>query len=302
MSRLVLKTKLSAEERSARLRQKEFSNGHVGGFLIALAILPTLAATLFFYQRISSTGVVRAQAGHQHRTTQPKRRSKTPARATTNPRSSNFKHEDHRAPKAKLSCSDCHIIAPPKPNVVAAAATTEVKSYPYHDKCLSCHRVTPPQLFRGATPVICAVCHTRSGPGLTKRDMNPFPKQSAQLILGDLSLKFNHESTNHRHDCTSCHLNVAQLDLAKADVPISTCATSQCHRKQNVQPGFDQQMLLLEDDDIAGGENRHTCIGCHSTAIGGTPPPCTHYKLFDIAYFTVTDFPKGAKVISEQCK
>ena len=283
------------------MRQTEFSNGHVGGFLIALAILGTLAATLFCYQLISSTGAVRAQVG-QHRTIQPKRRSKTRARAISNPNSSSFEHESHRVPKAKLNCSDCHIIAPAKPNVSAKAATTEVKNYPYHDKCLSCHRVTPPQLFRGSRPVICAVCHTRSSPGLTKNDMNPFPKQSVQMILGDLSLKFNHESTNHRHDCTSCHLDVAQLDLARADVPLSTCATSQCHRKPNVQPSFDKEMLDLEDDDIAGGKNRHACVGCHSTAIGGTSPPCTHYKLFGIENFTVTDFPKSAKVISEQCK
>jgi len=290
------------------LRQTEFSKGYVEGFLIALAILATMAAALFFYQRISSTGVVSAQAGQQRRTTQPKPRRK-PQPTITNPSKSSFKHEDHRVPKAKLNCSDCHTIAPPKPaNVVTVAAAAEVKNYPYHDKCLGCHRATPPQLFRGSTPVICAICHPRSSPGLTKRDMNPFPKQSVQMILGDLSLKFKHESTNHRHDCASCHLNVAQLDLAKADAPLSTCATSQCHQKPNVQPGFEQQMLDLEDDDIAGGKNRHACVGCHSTEIGGTPPPCTHYKLFDSdgKYFNITDFPKSAKLIakliSEQCK
>ena len=285
------------------MRQSEPFNGHTGGLLIALTILATLAATLFCDQGVPPTAVVGAQTRHQQSRTRPKR--KTKAQATTNPNSSSFKHENHTLPKTKLTCSNCHTIPAPKPPVVVTAATTtEIKGYPYHDKCLDCHRGTPPQIFRGATPVICAICHTRSSPRLTKQDMNPFPKQSEQMIVGDLSLKFNHGSTSHVRECTTCHLNIAQLDIAKADAPISNCASSACHRKQRVKPGFDKEMLLLEDDDIAGGRNRHPCIGCHSTSIGGTPPPCTHYKLFDgdHTYFNSTDFPKGAKLISERCK
>ena len=67
-------------------------------------------------------------------------------------------------------------------------------------------------------------------------------------------------------------------------------------------------MLLLEDDDIAAGKNRNACAGCHSTAIAGKTPPCSHYKLFDSdgKYFNIADFPKSAKLIaklvSEPCK
>ncbi len=285
------------------MRQSESFNGQVVRLLAALAILATLAATFFAYQRVSSTAVARAQTRHQQRGTRSKRNTGTQARATTNPSSSSFKNENHSS-KLKLPCSKCHIplTKPPDVAVVTAATKSVTKEYPYHDSCLDCHRVKPPQFFRGTTPVICVVCHTRSSPRLTRHDMNPFPKQSEQMILGDLSLMFNHESTSHRRECTTCHVNIAQLDIAKADVPISTCATSECHRKPGTQRNFDQEMLLLEDADIAGGKNRHPCTGCHSASIGGTPPPCSHYKLFGITNFNDTDFPKSAKLISEQCK
>jgi len=281
--------------------QRESFFGQVGGRLIALATLGLLAVTFFSFRQFSAARVVEAQARRQQRKTRPK----AGAQSKTAILVSNFKHEDHRLPKADRTCSDCHaILTPAVPDVVAAKIKPSVKGYPYHDKCLDCHRVTPPQMFRGTTPVICAVCHTRSSPRLIKSDMNPFPRQSAQTILGDLSVKFDHESTSHRRGCTTCHINIAQLDMAKADVQISNCASSTCHRKPNVKPGFDQEMLLLEDDDIAGGKNLHPCVGCHLTSIGGTPPPCTHYKLFDgdRTYFNSTDFPKGAKLISAQCK
>ena len=291
-------------EKGQRVREIESANRHFAGLLITLPILVTVAVILCSYKGIPSTAAAKARASHQK--VQPKRKAKATARTTTKPETDSFKHDDYHLTKAKLTCSSCHIIRPPKPPDVVATttATTEVKTYPYHDKCIGCHRVAKPQLFRGTAPVICAVCHTASSPRLTKNDMNPFPKQSVQTILGDLSVKFNHESTYHRHDCTSCHLNVALLDLAKADVPISTCATSQCHRKQNVQPGFETEMLNIDDDDFAGGKNQHACTGCHSTSIGAKLPPCTHLKLYDSTgtSFNSTDFPKSAKLISEKCK
>ncbi len=271
---------------------------------IIVGVFAAMAALLLTYQRGSSSiAVSEPQVRRQQRRIRPRPATQVRSKADIN--SAFFKHETHRVPKTKLTCSNCHtVITSEAPAEIAAGAKPSIKGYPYHDKCLDCHRATPPQFFRGTTPVICAVCHTRSSARMTKDDMNTFPKQTSQTILGDLSLKFDHESASHRRECTTCHINIAQLDIAKADASISNCASSACHRKPNVKPGFDQEMLLLEDDDIAGGKNGHSCLGCHSKSIGGTPPPCSHYKLFDVdhTYFNSTDFPKGAKLISAQCK
>ena len=276
----------------------------VGVFLIGLAILAP-ATTYCCYQRLSWVGSAAAQARRARSRTQSKPANRKSSDAINNPGISIFKHESHRLPKVDRTCASCHnVLQKEAPKLVAAATTTKINELPYHDKCLDCHRTRQPTFFAGTRPVVCSVCHTHSSPRLTKTDLNPFPRQNEQTILGDLSLKFNHQESKHLRECTSCHLNIGRLDVAKADAPISNCATSDCHSKAGVKPGFEDQMLQLEDDDIAGDRNRHTCIGCHSTSIGGTPPPCTHSKLFDKdgTYFNSKDFPKSAKLISEKCK
>src|SRR4030095_15823128 len=103
-----------------------------------------------------------------------------PAAKTTEKNSrdySVFKHETHRAPRTKLVCSSCHAITSvDAPDVISAATNATIKGFPYHDSCIGCHRATPPQFFRSSTPVVCRVCHTRSSPRLTAREMLGFPK------------------------------------------------------------------------------------------------------------------------------
>jgi hypothetical protein len=125
----------------------------------------------------------------------PLTRSRTPpatkTRAQANTGVAGFRHETHRPPKAKLNCSDCHAIpSHASPDLIAAATKTSIKGYPYHDSCLPCHRMTRPQFFRGQNPVICTVCHTRSSPRLTSRDVLPFPGQ--RVIAHDFPGYFPH--------------------------------------------------------------------------------------------------------------
>jgi hypothetical protein len=286
------------------VRQRNFFTGKIGRGLIPLTILATLATIVFSHQRATSTIVIESQVRRQRRS-RPKPKEKT-NQVNTVPAFTGFKHETHLAPERNLKCSNCHGM-PARVATDKVAASKSLKFFPYHDKCLSCHRTGPHQFFRGATPAICTVCHTRASPQLTKSEVHPFPNKSAENILGDLSLKFEHQSTSHVAECTTCHLNIARLDTTNADVEIPTCATSTCHRNQGVKANFDQEMLALEDDDIASKKNQHPCSGCHSTLIGGKSPPCTHYKLFDAdgSYFTSTDFPKSAKLIAKlisECK
>lgn len=270
--------------------------------LIAVATLASLAGISVWFACPSPAKSQRAEQQRRTRTA----RSRTQPRSSDTRTSSSFSHEHHRLTKRKLDCLDCHNVdsRETRDAVVTAGKAIVSKAYPYHDKCLGCHRTTPPELFRGATPSICTVCHTRSSPRLTKTDLNAFPKQSAEMILGDLSIKFKHESTSHIRECTTCHLDVQRLDVDKADAPIATCASSSCHSKTGVQPAFQDQMLKMEDNDIVSGKNEHRCDGCHATTIAGKSPPCTHIKLFDPdgSFFTGAEFSKSAKLIAEKCK
>lgn len=105
---------------------------------------------------------------------------------------SRFKHEDHRQPVARLDCANCHTIPSPlAPDIVAAASKPSIEGYPYHDSCVRCHR---PQFFKGASPSICTVCHTRSSPRLTARDLHKFPKQSDQQRAREFPGYFPHSA------------------------------------------------------------------------------------------------------------
>ena len=395
------------------MRLTKFFTANVGRCLIPLAILATLVITLCCcYQNFSSTPV-EAQARPKPGKARPKVDPQTKSIRNT------FSHETHRAPKTNLICSGCHTIpAREAPDEIAAGTKASIKGFPYHDSCLECHRRTSPLFFSGAAPVICTVCHTRSSPRLSARELHKFPKQSEQamevefpgyyphdhrdhkrvncaschvtderayvaIAIGGeaaykppegtfktspsghaacfkchwqddkpkkddcagchlmpdavtrkprnllspnalewfkgwprdwpkrLSLKFNHESKDHDEECTTCHdlTKIETLDLLKAEVPIGTCAKSNCHFSSTARPSISKEMFE-EDDDIAEARNnnplsqsgKYSCTGCHTNVIGGTPPPCSHYLLFGNQYLKLEDYPKSAKQIAERCK
>jgi hypothetical protein len=402
------------------VRQSKFFTLNIGRCLIALAILATIATIFFSSYHFSLTRVVEAQARRQQKRSRPKPKSEAQTQLKIASSITGFRHESHRAPTAKLICADCHTIPSRQaPDEISAATKSTIKGYPYHDSCLECHRRTPPQFFSGAAPDICSVCHTRSSPRLTAREVSPFPKHSEELVelefpgyfphdqtdhkrincatchmtdgrayaaipVGGgenaykpvegtfrtspsghdvcfkchwqdekprkddcagchltpeavakkprnqlsanamewfqnwprewpkrLSLKFNHESKDHDEECTTCHdlTKIETLNIVKAEVPIATCAKSNCHFSATSRPSINKEMFE-EDDDIAEGRNnsplsklgQHTCTGCHTNVIGGTPPPCSHYLLFGEQYLMIEDYPKSAKQIIEQCK
>jgi hypothetical protein len=357
-----------------------------------------------------------------------RRRSSAPKQKTVRDYSV-FRHDHHRTDRSgkELPCTSCHAITSLEaPDTVAAADHPTIKGFPYHDSCLECHRLTPPQFFRGSSPVVCGVCHTRSSPRLTAREIFAFPKpenvrrhelvgyfshgsrehrnatrncsachlkdQRTSIAIGAaggektyvpaegtfktlpsghvscfanchwdkdepkkdqcagchftfeafatkkhnllspttaqlfkdwprdwarrLSLKFSHESKNHREEdnpelvCTKCHRKIRQAEpLEIPNVKITACADSGCHFERSSRTSIRKEMLA-EDEDIAEGRNndpssrsgQNTCIGCHVKAIGSSPPPCSHYQLFEAKYFNVTDYPKSAKQLSERCK
>ena len=183
---------------------------------VIIAVVVAMTSTFCLYHKASSTVAQKAQARHQLRS-RPKPKTKIAARATTNLSSAGFKHEDHRWPKTKLNCSDCHtIVSLDAPDAVAAATKTTIKGYPYHDSCLECHRTTAPQFFRGAAPTICTVCHTRSNARLTKDDMNRFPMLSA-TTAPEFSTYYSHGLREHQtatRNCENCHLKDARASFA----------------------------------------------------------------------------------------
>jgi hypothetical protein len=199
-------------------------------------------------------------------------------------------------PSAHTSCFGCHW------------ETNDETKKPSKDNCAGCHR-TPKEFAEQKQPkkeslvLLMSVLWFKDWP----RD---WPRR--------LSLKFSHESKNHRGadnpglTCTSCHASIGRsekLEIPDVTLSKSTCAQSGCHFERTSVTSIRKEMND-EGDDIAEGRNndplsssgQHTCTGCHTSLIGSAPPPCSHYRLFGDKYWSIEDYPKSAKQIAERCK
>jgi hypothetical protein len=145
----------------------------------------------------------------------------------------------HATPKHKATCNTCHKITFP-----------DIKDYPDHDACVSCHR---PQFFRGARPPICSVCHSKTSPRDEARlpFRNPaaklqftieFPHDRHQDVIA--LLRFAHPRPQNYYNCSVCH---GQRTPAFKAVPTAHASCFNCHWKSQ-QPVADN------------------CNGCHKLA------------------------------------
>src|SRR3569832_601573 len=105
----------------------------------------------------------------------------------------------HSTQKHRAACNSCHKITFP-----------DIKDYPNHDACVSCHR---PQFFRGARPPICSVCHSKTSPRDDVRYAFRNPSAALQFAIefphdkhqdAIALLRFAHPSQNY-NNCTICH-------------------------------------------------------------------------------------------------
>jgi len=159
-----------------------------------------------------------------------------PLRLSAAPDYSKFSHATQ---KHKAACNTCHKITFP-----------DIKDYPGHDACVSCHR---PQFFRSARPPICSVCHSKTSPrddvryafrnpGTKLQFTIEFPHDKHQDVIA--LLRFSHASPQGYNNCTICH---APRTATFKAVPTAHGSCFNCHWKSQ-QPVADN------------------CNGCHKLA------------------------------------
>jgi hypothetical protein len=238
-----------------------------------------------------------------------------------------FAHGSREHRNATRDCSACHSSDERQPVAIKAGgdetpylppAGTFRKLPAGHASCfLNCHWEKDEPKKEN-----CAGCHFTRDVMATKKgsvlsaDPGGWLKDWPREWPRRLSLKFNHDSKNHREAdnpelvCTVCHNKIRQSEpLLTPDVPIATCAASGCHFERTSKTSIRKEMLA-EDEDIAEGRDNdpmskagaNTCSGCHTKTVGGLPPPCGHYQLFDEKYFNFTNYPKSAKQLTERCR
>lgn len=155
----------------------------------------------------------------------------------------------HATQKHQAACNTCHKI--PTKN---ATTFPDIKDYPDHDACVSCHR---PQFFKGAKPPICSVCHSKTSPRDEARYAfrNPaskwqftieFPHDRHQDVIA--MLRFSHAQQGY-YNCTVCH--ASRTTTFKA-APTNHSSCFNCHWKA-------QQPIAIN------------CNGCHKLATPYVP-------------------------------
>jgi hypothetical protein len=180
--------------------------------MLALAALLVLAATGL------GTGSVAAQKRRVRRAAKPQ---------VTTKEAVDYSRFSHFTTKHRGACNTCH--QAPTSNWKKVRAFPDVADFPGHNACVSCHRQ---QFFKGAKPVICAVCHSRISPRDDARFpfRNPvtpeqflieFPHDKHQdviartlrrLLIGEQSIFVRasftpvvDDQTKHYNNCEICH-------------------------------------------------------------------------------------------------
>jgi len=134
----------------------------------------------------------------------------------------------HNTKKHQAACDTCHKI--PTSDWQKTSAYPDIVDYPEHDACVSCHRT---QFFKGARPVICSVCHSKTSPRDEARFAfrNPpaqlqftieFPHDRHQDVIarfgdGNWSLKaFAHAAIQKEQTYNNCSICHSQRSLPSA--------------------------------------------------------------------------------------
>lgn len=188
----------------------------------------------------------------------------------------------HSTAKHQAACNTCHKV--PTKDWAKASAFPDIKDYPDHAACVSCHR---PQFFKGARPPICSVCHSKTSPRDEARFAfrNPvsslqftieFPHDRHQDVIAQLRFAHAQQSYNN---CTICHASRTTTFKAvpthhsscfnchwKAQQPVATNCNG-CHKLATPHvPVTDPTRISIKYLHEGGGEKKQhvaECTTCH---------------------------------------
>jgi hypothetical protein len=214
---------------------------------------------------------------------------------------STFTHHTHgpdgQDARAKLlKCSDCHTMPPAGEATTPADAelADPLKRHPYHDDCFGCHER---EIYHGARPAVCSVCHSRVSPRATKHDVHEWKFKTAN---------FNHlrggaERKHVDKNCGVCHYADPSKDPVKFPrAPIKACFDCHKSKKPVISAEIDKYEDILQGKPLRPNEPRE-CVGCHLADIGKMPAPCSHFALFGEGYFDAENYPEIAKQLAARC-
>lgn len=238
---------------------------------LVTSVLLALAA-IFFIVHPERFGPMGAAFGQ--------RPSRRPAPAATtkagNAGNKDYSKFSHSTKEHTEGCKTCHKL--PTANWQKVRDFPDVADFPDHDACVRCHRA---QFFKGAPPVICSVCHTKTSPREGARALfrNPgrprqftieFPHDKHQDVIASLParprgffrnaslVKSAHafdDQTKKYNNCEICH-----GARTKPPVPPPT--------------GWTDNFVPAGDTFKASPDTHASCFNCHWSGQEPTKDNC----------------------------
>lgn len=258
---------------------------HMKRYTVTSLGLALVALIFFVYpQEFSQSGGAAGQRRGARRTAPPQAARKT---------SIDYSRFSHSTKEHKEGCNTCHKKVP-TPNWRKAGDFPDVADFPDHDACVRCHRA---QFFKGAQPVICTDCHTKSSPRDDARlgFRNPrrpqqftieFPHDKHQDVIATLRsrpkfgqlLSTAHVKSAHAiDDKTKKYYNCEICHVANTRAPIAPAA------------GWVDGYAPPVDTFKTVPDTHASCFNCHWTSQAPTRDKCDGcHKLANMPYVPMT--------------
>ena len=221
-----------------------------------------------------------------------KRPARNPAPpAATKPGTKDYSKFSHFTKEHTEGCKTCHKV--PTDNWQKVRAFPDIADYPDHDACVRCHRA---QFFKGAAPVICSVCHTKTSPRDSARALFPNPTRLQQFTI-----EFPHD----RHQDVIASLparpkgllhNVSLVksahvfdDKTKKYNNCEICHGSPVKPPAAPSTGWTDNFAPAADTFKASPDSHSSCFNCHWSGQEPTRDNCAGcHKLATTPYLPVT--------------
>jgi hypothetical protein len=234
-------------------------------YLVTSLVLALVALILFVYpQQFSSSGGVVGQKRRPHRVAAPPAARKGAV---------DYSRFSHATKQHQEACKTCHRV--PTANWQKVRKFPDVADFPDHDACVRCHRA---QFFKGAQPVVCTVCHTKTSPRDEARlgFRNPsrpqqftieFPHNKHQDVIATLRSRPKFGQFVGTSLVKSAH---ALDDKAKKFYNCEVCHVANTELTAAAPPSWKVVFAPFK----ASPENHASCFNCHWSGQAPTKDNC----------------------------
>jgi len=238
-------------------------------YSIALILLALAALVLLVSPQQFSEG------GGAFGQKRPARKPTTPA--PTGPGAKDYSKFSHSTKEHSDGCTTCHKV--PTANSQKVRGFPDVADYPGHDACVRCHRA---QFFKGAQPVICSICHTKTSPKDSARaafrnESRPrqftilFPHNKHQDVIASIT-----SPTSPRNGRSVTAFFKSAHAFADGPQPYNNCEICHGAPKPPVAPakGWPDKFVPADDTFKNSPAGHASCFNCHWSGQEPTRDKC----------------------------